>query len=165
MSGEGGALDSQGFGRERCLALMASVSIGRVVYTDQALPAVTPVAFVLDGDQVTIHTASGSMLAAAVHGAVVAFQADEIDPVTLTGWSVTVVGRARLVAAGLPVPDGQYIRIAAQRVSGGRLSLAERTGEPRTAEGAEGPAEPGPLAAAPMPPIVEAVPMRRRPPT
>jgi hypothetical protein len=134
-SGEGEALDSQGFGRERCLALMASVPIGRVVYTDQALPAVTPVNFVLDGDQVTIHTASGSMLAAAVRGAVVAFQADEIDPVTLTGWSVTVVGRALLlkVPEGAPLrpwvrlPSGQYIRIAARRVSGGRLTLAARS--------------------------------------
>lgn len=113
------------FGRARCLALLTSVPIGRVVYTDQALPAVTPVNFVLDGDEVTILTDSGSALAAAVRGAVVAFQADRIDPATLTGWSVTVVGRAHLVqvpedAAGQA--SGQYIRIAARHVSGGRLA-------------------------------------------
>jgi len=138
LSTEGEALDSRGFGRERCLALMASVPIGRVVYTDQALPAVTPVNFVLHGGQVTIRTA-GSTLAAAVRGAVVAFQTDDIDPVTLTGWSVTVVGRARLVelpeeTAGPPLrpwvhlTGGSYIRITARDVSGCRLVLAARPG-------------------------------------
>jgi nitroimidazol reductase NimA-like FMN-containing flavoprotein (pyridoxamine 5'-phosphate oxidase superfamily) len=110
-----------GFGRERCLALLTSVPIGRVVYTDQALPAVTPVTFVLDGDEVTIRTASGSALAAAVRGAVVAFQADRIDPATLSGWSVTIVGRAHLVKVSEDAA-GQYIRIAARHVSGGRLA-------------------------------------------
>lgn len=113
------------FGRGGCLALLTSVPIGRVVYTDQALPAVTPVNFVLVGDEVTILTASGSALAAAVRGAVVAFQADRIDPATRTGWSVTIVGRAHLVevnedAAGRA--SGQCIRIAARHVSGGRLA-------------------------------------------
>lgn len=129
---EGGA---PGYGRERCLALLASVPIGRVVYTDQALPAVMPVNFVLDGDQVAIHTAADSTLAAAVRGAVVAFQADAIDPVALTGWWVTVVGRARLVsvpgeATGpslrpwVHLTNGQYIHITAGHVSGGPLGPA-----------------------------------------
>jgi nitroimidazol reductase NimA-like FMN-containing flavoprotein (pyridoxamine 5'-phosphate oxidase superfamily) len=128
-------VSEQAFGRERCLALMSSVPVGRVVYTDRALPAVTPVNFVLDGDQVTIHTASGSTLAAAVRGAVVAFQVDDVDPVALTGWSVTVVGHARLVETAEeaerlpPLPGGQqYIQIATRQISGRPLSLAEHTG-------------------------------------
>jgi nitroimidazol reductase NimA-like FMN-containing flavoprotein (pyridoxamine 5'-phosphate oxidase superfamily) len=113
------------FDRARCLSLLTSVPIGRVVYTDQALPAVTPVSFVLDGEAVAILTVSGSALAVAVRGAVVAFQADRIDPATLTGWSVTVVGRARLVevpedAAG--PASRHFIRIATRHVSGGRLA-------------------------------------------
>ncbi|MDN3354188.1 pyridoxamine 5'-phosphate oxidase family protein [Actinomadura sp. DC4] len=113
--------EAPGFGRERCLALLASVPIGRVVYTDQALPAVTPVAFLLEGDRVTIRTSCA--LAAAVHGTVVAFQADEIDPVTSAGWWVTVIGQAGPVM-GRRHPPGAYTQIAARQVSGGRLVAA-----------------------------------------
>ena len=35
--------------REDCLGLLASVPLGRVVFTDRALPAIQPVNFVLDG--------------------------------------------------------------------------------------------------------------------
>ncbi len=126
------------FGRERCLALAASVPIGRVVYTDQALPAVLPMNFVLDHGEVVIRTASGSALAAAIRNAVVAFQADDFDPSTGTGWSITITGQARLVdgveeAAHLarlplhpwvPAVDGQFIRIPARRVSGRRFGPA-----------------------------------------
>jgi nitroimidazol reductase NimA-like FMN-containing flavoprotein (pyridoxamine 5'-phosphate oxidase superfamily) len=127
--------DPQSFSREQCLALVASVSIGRVVYTDQALPAVVPMNFVLDGDEVVIHTGSGSTLAAAIRNAVVAFQVDDFDSDTTTGWSVTITGRARLVDGGeeatglarlplrpwVPTKNGQFIRIPARHVGGHRL--------------------------------------------
>ena len=120
---------------EQCFAFMASVPIGRVVYTDQALPAVMPMNFVLDRDMVTIHTGSGSALSAAIRNAVVAFQTDDFDPVTMTGWSVTITGRARLVddpreaahLMRLPLRpwvhamNGQYIRIPCWNVTGQRL--------------------------------------------
>jgi nitroimidazol reductase NimA-like FMN-containing flavoprotein (pyridoxamine 5'-phosphate oxidase superfamily) len=130
--------DRQSFSREQCLALVASVSIGRVVYTDQALPAVVPMNFVLDGDEVVIHTGSGSTLVAAIRNAVVAFQVDDFDSDTTTGWSVTITGRARLVDEGeeatclarlplrslVPTKDGQFIRIPARHVRGHRLGPA-----------------------------------------
>jgi nitroimidazol reductase NimA-like FMN-containing flavoprotein (pyridoxamine 5'-phosphate oxidase superfamily) len=130
--------DPQYFSREQCLALVASVPIGRVVYTDQALPAVMPMNFVLDGDEVLIHTGSGSTLAAAIRNAVVAFQVDDFDSDTTTGWSVTITGRARLVDGGeeatrlarlplrpwVPTKNGQFIRIPARHVSGRRLGPA-----------------------------------------
>ncbi len=46
---------------------------------------------------VTINTGSGSTLAAAIRTAVVAFQADDFEPVAMTGGSVTITGQARLV--------------------------------------------------------------------
>jgi nitroimidazol reductase NimA-like FMN-containing flavoprotein (pyridoxamine 5'-phosphate oxidase superfamily) len=130
--------DPQSFSREQCLALVASVSIGRVVYTDQALPAVVPMNFVLDEDEVVIHTGSGSTLAAAIRNAVVAFQVDDFDSDTTTGWSVTITGRARLVDGGeeatrlsrlplrpwVPTKNGQLIRIPARHVGGHRLGPA-----------------------------------------
>ncbi|MBO0830297.1 MAG: pyridoxamine 5'-phosphate oxidase family protein [Streptosporangiales bacterium] len=80
--------------RAECLRLLAEAPIGRVVFTDQALPAVQPVVFAVHGDTVVFRACDSDGVAESVHGAVVAFEADRFDPVTNTGWSVTVVGRA-----------------------------------------------------------------------
>jgi len=81
--------------RDEALRLLASAPVGRVVFTLRALPAVLPVNFVLDGDAVVFRTAPGSKLTAAVRNAVVAFQVDQIDPQTQTGWSVVVTRPSR----------------------------------------------------------------------
>jgi uncharacterized protein len=131
-------LDSAGLqvlSREECLALLASVPVGRIVFTDRALPAVQPVNFVLDGDYVVIRTTAGSRLASAARNAVVAFEADEFDAHMRKGWSVTMVGHARAVQdlaeierlALLPLipwaPGGgqEFIVMYPQQISGRRL--------------------------------------------
>jgi uncharacterized protein len=83
--------------RTECLRLLATVAIGRISYTRQALPAVEPVNFALDDGTIVIRTDPGGKLAAAAHRAVVAFQADHLDLVLRSGWSVTVVGRCEEV--------------------------------------------------------------------
>ncbi|MFH8447722.1 pyridoxamine 5'-phosphate oxidase family protein [Streptomyces fungicidicus] len=92
---------SDGFrelGRQECLRLMARVPVGRIVFTRRALPAVLPVNFRLDADgAVLLRTAADSELVRAVDGAVVAFEADDIDPARQAGWSVVVTGPARVV--------------------------------------------------------------------
>jgi nitroimidazol reductase NimA-like FMN-containing flavoprotein (pyridoxamine 5'-phosphate oxidase superfamily) len=93
-------LDSSGLqvlSRPECLRLLSSTPIGRIVFTDRALPAVQPVAFCLDGERIVIRTGIGSKLAAATRDTVVAFEADEFDRHGRTGWSVTAVGHARAV--------------------------------------------------------------------
>jgi uncharacterized protein len=128
--------------RHECLALLGSVPLGRVVFTERALPAVQPVGFALDRDCVIIRTAPGSRLAEATGGAVVAFEADEFDGATRTGWSVTVVGQASTVrdpaeAARLsrlpfwPWSESrrdQFIRIPSQYVTGRRITAATGDG-------------------------------------
>ncbi|WP_433203047.1 pyridoxamine 5'-phosphate oxidase family protein [Dactylosporangium sp. CS-047395] len=87
-------------GRRRCLELLGSVPVGRVVFTDRALPAIRPVNHLLDGETIVIRSSLGGGLASAAtaHGSlVVAYEADEIDAVTHSGWSVVVTGTARLV--------------------------------------------------------------------
>jgi nitroimidazol reductase NimA-like FMN-containing flavoprotein (pyridoxamine 5'-phosphate oxidase superfamily) len=88
--------------KDEALRLLASVPFGRVVFTARALPAVRPVNHLVDGNRIIIRTSLGSALSADVDGTgtVVAYEADEIDPVTRQGWSVVVVGRA------VPVTDG-----------------------------------------------------------
>lgn len=72
--------------------------MGRVVFTRDALPAIRPVNHVLMDDRVVIRTHTGAaVLGPAQDGAVVAYEADALDPQTRTGWSVVVTGLARLV--------------------------------------------------------------------
>jgi nitroimidazol reductase NimA-like FMN-containing flavoprotein (pyridoxamine 5'-phosphate oxidase superfamily) len=80
-----------------CEALLATQEVGRLVYTRRALPAITPVNFVLRDGAIWIWTASTSSMWQAVRGAVVAFEADDLDRVAQSGWSVVVLGVAELV--------------------------------------------------------------------
>lgn len=83
--------------REESLVLLSTVPVGRVVFTDRALPAVLPVNFVLHDSTIVFRTGAGSKLAAATRETIVAFEADSFHEATETGWSVTVVGPARRV--------------------------------------------------------------------
>ncbi|GIH52718.1 pyridoxamine 5'-phosphate oxidase family protein [Microbispora rosea] len=119
-----------------CLDLLASAPIGRIVFTDRALPAVQPVNFCLLDGNIVIRTAPGSKLAAAARNAVVAFEADDFDVTFRRGWSVTAVGHARAVSepeeiarlSALPltpwVPGthDHFIVMAPEQISGRRLN-------------------------------------------
>jgi uncharacterized protein len=121
--------------RAECLRLLATVAIGRISYTRQALPAVEPVNFALADGAIVIRTDAGGKLAAATRRAVVAFQADDLDLVLRSGWSVTVVGRceevtdagevARLDRLGLeswaPGARDHFLRIVPAIVTGRKL--------------------------------------------
>ncbi|WP_248963225.1 pyridoxamine 5'-phosphate oxidase family protein [Sphaerisporangium perillae] len=121
--------------RDECMALLGSTPIGRIVYTDRALPAVQPVNFLLDSTAIVIRTGVGSKLAAAAGNAIVAFEADEFDAETRTGWSVTAVGHARAVddpgeierLSLLPLnpwaPGGRehFIVVSPEQISGRRI--------------------------------------------
>lgn len=84
-------------GREECVRLLASVRVGRFVFTTDGLPAIQPVNFVLEGERILFRTREGLKLVAIRAGTVVAFEVDEIDASTGAGWSVTVVGEARIL--------------------------------------------------------------------
>ncbi len=82
---------------EECRELLGTAVIGRLAFTEGALPAVQPVHFALLGSHIVIPTRPGSKVAAATANTVVAFEADDFDPQTRTGWSVTAVGPSRLL--------------------------------------------------------------------
>jgi hypothetical protein len=86
--------------RTECMRLLASVPIGRIVYTRQALPAVELVNFTIADGDIIIRTDASGKLSAAANGTVVAFEADSVDLPRQAGWSVTVVGRSRAVTEG-----------------------------------------------------------------
>ncbi len=116
--------------REECLRLLAGAAVGRVVFTASAMPAAQPVAFLVEDDEI-VFRASGPIGTARKD--VVAFEADDIDPNTLTGWSVLGVGEtyevrdpARLARiVGLPLtllgtasPESTVIAIRLRQLSG-----------------------------------------------
>ena len=86
--------------RDEALRLLGSVSLGRIVFTHRAMPAVRPVNHILDSTGIIIRSHSGAAIiseADTARGAVVAYEADNINPNYLLGWSVVVTGIARLV--------------------------------------------------------------------
>ncbi|MFC7911771.1 pyridoxamine 5'-phosphate oxidase family protein [Streptomyces nigra] len=122
--------------RQEGLRLLAKVPVGRVVYTRHALPAVLPINFSLDTDaSVLLRTSPGSDLVRAIDGVVVAFEADEFDAATRSGWSVVVTGRATVVTdpdeharlsetgptSWMPLQNAVFVRIESEMVTGREL--------------------------------------------
>lgn len=92
--------------RDECLHFVELAPYGRIIYTSGALPAVCPVAFVLDGDVLVFDVDTTSALAEAFRDAVLAFQIDHVDLERGDAWSVTMTGRARQLAASSEHPVG-----------------------------------------------------------
>ncbi|MEU0938547.1 pyridoxamine 5'-phosphate oxidase family protein [Embleya sp. NPDC005971] len=95
--------------RRETLELMAGAQVGRVVVSEDALPAVHLVAFAFDGESVVFRAPADSTLAKAALNAVVAFQADHIDPTTHTGWTGTITGHASRVHAPASVARLEHL--------------------------------------------------------
>ncbi|MFE6872448.1 pyridoxamine 5'-phosphate oxidase family protein [Kitasatospora sp. NPDC057692] len=128
-------------GADTCLRLLSTVPVGRVVYTEHALPAVLPVSFEVAPDgRLLLAVRRGSATARGLDGTVVAFQADQLDPVTRSGWSVLVHGRAdvlrdpellrRALRSGLRPwvddPEPMVVSLVPELISGRRLTASGR---------------------------------------
>ena len=81
----------------RCLELLATVPVGRVSFFADGEIVTLPVNHVVDGQAPVFRTAHGSKLSAAEGQDLVAFEADEYDEQTRSGWSVVDTGRAEVV--------------------------------------------------------------------
>jgi nitroimidazol reductase NimA-like FMN-containing flavoprotein (pyridoxamine 5'-phosphate oxidase superfamily) len=79
---------------EECLARAARHEVGRVAFASDGDITILPVTYLLDGAGVSFLTTWGSKLQVAADGGRMAFEVDETDPATRTGWSVLVQGSA-----------------------------------------------------------------------
>jgi uncharacterized protein len=105
------AARSTALANEKCYEFLRSVSVGRLVATQNALPLVVPVPFAVDGAAVVIRTAAEPALVRATRDAVVALQADSLDPERGAGWTVLVTG----LAVALTAPE-DLLRASALRL-------------------------------------------------
>jgi uncharacterized protein len=96
---------------DECRDLLASRSVGRVAFTERALPAIRPVNYVLQGNHILLRT-NADGLAARLDGQVVAFEIDDADTDSRTGWSVVVTGTARVLREA-----GELLRLDASPVT------------------------------------------------
>jgi len=81
-----------------CWRLLGSVSLGRVVFTQHAMPAIRPVNHLVDNRKIIVRSHLGAAITSrADAGSVVCYEADDLDPVRHIGWSVIATGLARLV--------------------------------------------------------------------
>lgn len=80
---------------DECWELLESTSVGRVAVTVGTTPDIFPVNHFVRNREIVIHTEAGTKLAAATMMPGVAFEIDDIDPETRSGWSVVVKGHGR----------------------------------------------------------------------
>jgi nitroimidazol reductase NimA-like FMN-containing flavoprotein (pyridoxamine 5'-phosphate oxidase superfamily) len=120
-----------------CRRLLAAGTVGRLGFTDGALPAILPVVYLLQHGNVLIPSGPRDRLAGAVRRSVVVFEIGALDPVTLAGWSVSVVGAARVISdpgsvsavdsawddRPLPPPPRCYVSVRPGLVQGWRTDV------------------------------------------
>jgi uncharacterized protein len=117
-----------------CLELLAAKKVGRLVYTDEDGPAAVPVNYVVHDGMVFLRTSPHTSLGRHARGAAIAFEVDEIDDFTQSGWSVLVRGPSEYVdaddlptaadARATPWPQGVrtlQVRIRPLSITGRRL--------------------------------------------
>lgn len=119
-----------------CWELVASKEIGRLAVSVANDPDVFPLNYRVDDATIVIRTSPGLKLAAAVLGNPVAFEVDDLDDTTHSGWSVVIHGfgeEIEDVTAWLRAEDlniepwadsakSRYLRIVPDRISGRRVS-------------------------------------------
>ena len=114
--------------------LLGTVAVGRLGFTEGALPVIVPVLFTVSGDDEVVVHATEPVMANVGGGAIVAFEVDEWDPPGGRGWTVSAVGPCRRVVdpqrvaeldrlgfAANGAPAGGYLTVQLARVRGQSL--------------------------------------------
>ena len=114
--------------QDECQQLLTGALVGRLGFTDGAMPAIEPVSFTLHDGEVIIPARIGSWLVSAVRGSVVAFQTDSFRDDTRTGWTVTLVGPLHVISAPQRVAQLDEIWPYARETGNGHCYLAVEPG-------------------------------------
>lgn len=122
---------------DECWALVGETPIGRLAFVHEGEPVVLPVSYGLRKHQVVFRSAQGAKLGAAKMQRPVAFEVDQWDVETRSGWSVLIEGLADTVDDADEVAEfeslgvlrwtprpfvSEWVRIVATDISGRRTS-------------------------------------------
>jgi uncharacterized protein len=111
-----------------CLRLLTTARLGRLGFTDGALPAIVPVPFALSEGSLVIPARRGHWVVGAMRGSVVAFAVDSYDVDARTGWGVTVVGPSRVLPHPWPAADQDGLVHVAAPPGAGHCSIVVQLG-------------------------------------
>ncbi len=131
-----------------CLRLVAQHEVGRIAYAGRFGPTVLPVNYRLFEGSIVFRTGMDSPLDEDLQTGIanaeykVAFEIDDLDPVTHEGWSVLIQGpvhhvtapeeRAAVAKAGVNPwaggPKERYLRVMPTRITGRRITHPGGTG-------------------------------------
>jgi nitroimidazol reductase NimA-like FMN-containing flavoprotein (pyridoxamine 5'-phosphate oxidase superfamily) len=128
---------------EECLSLLETKRIGRIGLTTDVGTQIFPVNYVLSEDQqIVFRTLPYGVIANHAHDADVAFEVDDLDDDTQSGWSVLAVGRCSRISDPsevhlvreredpTPWAEGQrilYFTISWTDLTGRQVGSSERT--------------------------------------
>ena len=119
--------------RDECLELLATKSVGRVAYCTPDGPEVLPLNYVVDDGTLLFRTSPHSALGRQLRLGVAAFQVDDVDDYTESGWSVLVRGNVEPVSTDDLPPASRrprpwvggvrplHLRLTPRTVTGRRL--------------------------------------------
>ena len=94
--------------RRECEELLAAANVGRLAVVVDGRPHIIPVNYATPGDGVIVfRTARGTVLTEASLEDV-AFEVDQLDPATRSGWSVEVRGYGREIGDAV---DAESVRL------------------------------------------------------
>jgi nitroimidazol reductase NimA-like FMN-containing flavoprotein (pyridoxamine 5'-phosphate oxidase superfamily) len=99
-------------GLDECLERLADAAVGRFAFPLDGEISVLPVVHTVDGVDVCFRTRGDSKIEAAVDKERVAYEVDDWDATTRTGWSVLVQGTAVIVD---DAADVKRLELAARR--------------------------------------------------
>jgi hypothetical protein len=79
---------------DECRQLVRSRAVGRIAWASAAGVQVLPVTYTVTGERIAFATSPDSVMRAFLEPLDVAFEIDDVEEITATGWSVVVRGRA-----------------------------------------------------------------------
>lgn len=97
---EGGLQSShpREFTADECFERLTSTTMGRLAWSAGSLLHILPISYAIQAGNVVFRTSPYGDLAHLKHPANVAFEIDQVDEATGTGWSVVIQGRAQAVS-------------------------------------------------------------------
>jgi nitroimidazol reductase NimA-like FMN-containing flavoprotein (pyridoxamine 5'-phosphate oxidase superfamily) len=116
-----------------CMELLTTKKVGRLAYVGPEGPEIIPINFVAQQGSVLFRTSPHSVLGRCSPIDVAAFEVDEVDDFTESGWSVLLRGTAELVEDVLDLPrearpvswaEGArplFVRVPGRSITGRRL--------------------------------------------